>query len=253
VFLNIIANAEQSIFPARDHGTLDVTLRAEGANVRVTFTDDGTGVAPEIMGKLFDPFFTTKRPGGGSGLGLTICLAVVKEHGGSIELQSTKGCGATVNVLLPVATDASPPPTPTMSSGVSSGLKILEGRSVLIVDDEESIREIVQDGLSARGMKVHAAGSSEEALAYLATNACEIVLCDFNLPKMTGDQFFQRVREQQSSAALHFIFMTGELVDSTVTEEYRKKGARVLQKPFQIATLLILLAEFLQAQPAPPQ
>jgi PAS domain S-box-containing protein len=249
VFLNIIANAEQSISPARDHGTLAVSLMRDGSNVRVTFADDGTGISPEIMGKIFDPFFTTKRPGGGSGLGLTICLAVVKEHGGTIEVQSTPGTGATVHVLLPTTAEPFSAEAVTKSVAAPTGPKMLDGRTVLIVDDEESIREIVQDGLSARGMKVHAAGSSEEALSYLATNACEIVLCDFNLPGMNGEQLFEQVQIQRGGSAPRFVFMTGELVDSSVSARHQKKGARVLQKPFQISALAALLADFLQTQP----
>ena len=249
VFLNIIANAEQSISPARDHGMLEVSLMRDGSNVRVTFSDDGTGVSSEIMGKIFDPFFTTKRPGGGSGLGLTICLAVVKEHGGTIEVQSTPGTGATVHVLLPTTAEPFSAEAVTKSVAAPTGPKMLDGRTVLIVDDEESIREIVQDGLLAYGMKVHAAGSSEEALSYLATNACEIVLCDFNLPGMNGEQLFEQVQIQRGNSAPRFVFMTGELVDSSVSARHQKKGARVLQKPFQISALAALLAGFLQTHP----
>jgi PAS domain S-box-containing protein len=248
VFLNIIANAEQSISPARDHGTLEVSLGRDGSNVRVTFTDDGSGIAPEIIGKVFDPFFTTKRPGGGSGLGLTICLAVVKEHGGTIDVASNANAGTTVRILLPASAESLPEAGPTKPNG-SSREGRLEGHSVLIVDDEESIREIVQDGLSARGMKVYAAGSSEEALAYLAENPCEIVLCDFNLPGLNGDQFFEKVRTRHGRWAPRFVFMTGELVDPSVSEKYQKKGARVLQKPFQISVVSALLEELLQEQP----
>jgi PAS domain S-box-containing protein len=250
VFLNIIANAEQSISPARDHGTLEVSLSRDGSNVRVTFADDGPGISPENMGKIFDPFFTTKRPGGGSGLGLTICLAVVKEHGGTIEVQSRPDAGATVHVLLPIFAEAlSAAPIPQSSASPTASVA-LDGHTVLIVDDEESIREIVQDTLSARGMKVHAAGSSEEALSYLAANACEIVLCDFNLPGMNGDQFFEQVRAQQGDAAPRFVFMTGEFVDPSVVARYQEKGARVLQKPFHISALSTFLAELLQTQPS---
>ena len=75
----------------------------------------------------------------------------------------------------------------------------LRGHSVLIVDDEESIREIVEDGLSVRGMKVASAESAEAALAYLATHSPEVVICDFNLPGMTGEQLFEQVRSRSGS------------------------------------------------------
>jgi two-component system C4-dicarboxylate transport response regulator DctD len=119
------------------------------------------------------------------------------------------------------------------------------------VDDEESIREIVQKGLSVRGMKVEAFGSSETALAYLATNQCDVVVCDFNLPAINGEQLFERLRIQQSGKIPRFIFMTGDLFDPAASDRYRHFGATILQKPFHVAALADLLAEILKPQPAP--
>lgn len=254
VFLNILANAEQAISAARDQGKIAISLSRVGGNVRVTFTDDGMGIAPESIGKIFDPFFTTKRTGGSSGLGLTICLAVVKEHGGRIEAESKLGVGATFHVLLPIAGEnvaaaAKPAPIAAAKSALP-GSETLRGHSVLIVDDEESIREIIQEGLSARGMKAETFGTSEAALAYLATNSCDAILCDFNLPGMNGEQLFERLRAGQGAKQPRFVFMTGDLFDPTVAERYRQKGAAILQKPFHISALATLLAELLKPQPA---
>ena len=256
VFLNIISNAEQAILAERDHGTLAVSLSRAGNNVRVTFADDGVGIPPESIDKVFDPFFTTKRPGGGSGLGLTICLAVVKEHGGRIEVESAPGSGAKFHILLPVAADAvatAPQPAPASAATpkpAPAGSETVRGHSVLIVDDEESIREIIQEGLSTRGMKVEAVASSEAALDYLAKNACDVVLCDFNLPGMNGEKFFESLRAQHPGKPPRFIFMTGDLFEPDTTERYRQLGAAILQKPFHVSALVTLLAEFLKPQPA---
>jgi PAS domain S-box-containing protein len=253
VFLNIITNAEQSISSAHDHGTLKVSLARVDAGVRVTFADDGPGIAPENMAKIFDPFFTTKRPGGGTGLGLTICLAVTKEHGGTIEAQSTPGGGARFQVLFPVAGEDLPKTTratPRAESSLS-GSAALRGHTILIVDDEESIREIVSEGLLARGMRVHAAESSEAALSYLSAHACEIVLCDSNLPGLRGEQLFERLRATSGNSMPYFVFMTGDLVDSTAAAGLGETGARVLQKPFHVAALATLLVEVLEPRPSP--
>lgn len=259
VFLNIIANAEQAIPPERDHGTLAIKLSRAGNQVRVTFADDGIGIPPESIGKIFDPFFTTKRPGGGSGLGLTICLAVVKEHGGRIEAESTPGSGTAFHVYLPVLAESVPeaPDSGSAAAGdavrqkpLPAGSEAVKGHSVFIVDDEESIREIIQEGLVARGMKVDTAANSEAALAYLEKNSCDVVLCDFNLPGMNGEKFFERLRSQGHEKLPRFIFMTGELVDPDAIERYRSRGAAVLQKPFHVSALVQLLGEILKAQPA---
>ena len=249
VFVNIVANAEQAISAVRDHGTLSVKLSVDGAYLRVSFTDDGVGISPETVGKIFDPFFTTKRPGGSSGLGLAICLAVVKEHGGRIETESEFGSGATFHILLPITPPALSAP-PSSTKPTPAGVGALAGHRVVLIDDEESIREIVQEGLLARGMQVEAFGSSEAALAHLATSACDIVLCDFNLPGMNGEQLFERLRVELSDRMPRFVFMTGDLFDPTAVERYRRAGVAILQKPFHVAALADLLADALKSQPA---
>ena len=252
VFLNILANAEQAITAARDHGTITVRLSHAGEHLRASFSDDGVGIPAESIGKIFDPFFTTKRTGGSSGLGLTICLAVVKEHGGRIEIESTPNAGAAVHVLLPLSAESTAPTAPvgvTNKQGLSA-VEGIEGRTAVIVDDEESIREVVQEGLATRGMKVEAFGSSEAALAHLAMNSCDVIVCDFNLPGLNGEQFLRRLKAQSAGPVPHFVFITGDLVDPGVARGYREMGASVLQKPFHVTALATMLAQILKPQPA---
>jgi PAS domain S-box-containing protein len=250
VFTNILLNAEQAISGVRDRGAVRISVSHADNNIAVVFADDGPGIPQEIVEKIYDPFFTTKRPGGGSGLGLTICLGVIKDHGGKIEVETSAG-GATFRVLLPAVAEKLPEPAPVASPArtapvVSSALR---GRKLLIVDDEESIREIVQEGLSARGMNVESAGSSEEALSFLAANTYEIVLCDFNLPGLNGDQLFERLRAQAGDSTPRFVFMTGDLLDPATIASFNARGAHVMQKPFHIAALAALLAELLNELP----
>jgi CheY-like chemotaxis protein len=252
VFLNIITNAEQSISAAHEQGDLKISLAREGDKFGVTFADDGPGVPADIIGKIFDPFFTTKRPGGGSGLGLTISLAVIKEHGGTIDVESKPGEGAVVRVVLPAAAGREALPAPVVPAAASRSITpgpeagALRDHSVLIVDDEEGIREILQEGLVGRGMKVHCLGSAEEALLWLAGNGAEIVVCDFNLPGMNGETLFEELRHRLGARLPQFVFMTGELVSTSVSERFQQMGARVVQKPFQLSVLAALLTELLQ-------
>jgi len=252
VFANLITNAEQSIAATRASGALDISVSRQGNHVCVTVSDDGGGISSENLGKIFDPFFTTKRPGGGSGLGLTICLAVIKEHGGRIEVESTPGHGASFHILLPVAAAAADRPvSPSRpQQGVVSSGEPLAGHTALIVDDEEGIREIVQEGLNARGMKAEAVESSEAALAYLKSKTCDVIVCDFNLPGMSGLQFLEKVRAQGPASVPPFVFMTGEMLGSEDFARFRKDGMRLLQKPFHLTALAELLTELLQAQPS---
>jgi PAS domain S-box-containing protein len=253
VFENIITNAGQAISSVRSGGLLKISIQSANDFVRVSITDDGAGIQPENISKLFDPFFTTKRPGGGAGLGLTIGVAIIKEHGGRIEVASAPGAGATFDVFLPSAVNQGVRPATGASpagSAAPSCANGLKGHTVLVVDDEESIREIVQQGLAARGMIVRDAASSEAALSLLESSPCEVVLCDFNLPGMSGEELFERLRAQRGSISPLFVFMTGELVDSEVVDRMREKGARVLQKPFAVSALTTLLTEILEPHPA---
>lgn len=250
VFVNILLNAEQAISAVRESGTIRISLSQSDSHLLVAFTDDGPGISKEIIDKIYDPFFTTKRPGGGSGLGLTICLGVIKDHGGRIEAESPHGSGATFRIYLPAVVEK-----PSHAAAAVGARKAapsssaLQGHKLLIVDDEESIREIVQEGLSARGMNVETAGSSEEALSILASNFFEVVLCDFNLPGLNGEELFDRLRTQAGGPTPRFVFMTGDLLNPSTIAAFAARGAHVLQKPFHVAALATLLTELLHEQP----
>ncbi len=253
VFLNLMANAEQAILSGAGTGKIIVSIEPLDGKVAVKFLDDGPGIPADILGKVFDPFFTTKRPVGGTGLGLTICSAIVKEHGGTIEVQSVPGSGAEFSVLLPAFEELLPAPAQSAPSAraaatVPAGNAALKARTVFVVDDEESIREIVQEGLSSRGMAVEGAASSEDALAHLANHSYDFILCDFNLPGMNGEEFFRTLRSRNLATNTKFVFMTGAMLDPAALADFKEKGAYVLQKPFHIAALATLLVELLQPQ-----
>ncbi|MGH9699895.1 MAG: PAS domain S-box protein [Candidatus Acidiferrales bacterium] len=248
VFTNLFLNAEQAIAARGESGNLRVSIARDGSRIGVSIADDGLGISPENLDKIFDAFFSTKRPGGGSGLGLTICLAVIKEHGGTIEVKSSPGNGASFRVLLPFAEISAPHASAASNAPVSPSASAgLRGRSALVIDDEEAIREIVQEGLGARGMSVESASSAEEAIDWLAKTSCEIAICDFNLPGLSGPQLFEKLHASGHAAVPRFVFMTGELPDPSTVAALGQKGAYILQKPFHISDLAKLLSEILAA------
>lgn len=232
VFVNILANAEQAIASARDYGQIVVRIANGDGKQEILFDDDGPGIAPEIRSKIFDPFFTTHRSTGGSGLGLTIALVIVKDHGGTIEAQTSPSGGARLRVLLPAAERAEAQPA------ASPARKRLEGRAVLVVDDEEGIRELVVEGLKAQAAIVTSAESAEEAWEYVQKTNYDVVVCDFNLGNESGRALFERIRSAKRNTAPKFVFMTGEFLDASQAGEIEKHGARALQKPFQMADLI---------------
>jgi PAS domain S-box-containing protein len=252
VFMNLVINSEQAISAVRDHGKIQITAIRLESNVVVTFDDDGPGIPPEILSRIFDPFFTTKRPGGGTGLGLTISMAIIREHGGTIEAHSAPGRGASIKMILPVASTVAFALGTTDSAALSAQARqvvpSLQGHSVLVVDDEDGIRELVSEGLAARGMAVETVSSCEEALAILSIRQFDVILCDYNLPGMNGEELFQRLSALGSTPA-RFIFMTGDMLDASAIDSYRALGARAIQKPFQLSGLASVLTEVLEAQP----
>src|SRR5690349_4165974 len=204
VFLNLVTNAEQAIREVRESGRLQIRPGRGGDRIVITFQDDGVGIRPEAFPRIFDPFYTTKRPGGGTGLGLSICMSIVREHGGLIEAEALPAGGSLFTVTLPPApaekspaeitpfekletpaplepgvstTTALAPPSVAPASAasaesasphaVASSAEILKGRSILVLDDEEALRLLLHEGLSAQGLRVDCAATPEDALALI--------------------------------------------------------------------------------------
>ena len=253
VFLNLITNAEQAIREVRESGRIQIRINQVGENLVATVQDDGVGISPEAMPKLFDPFYTTKRPGGGTGLGLSICLSIVREHGGTITAESLPGGGSAFSLYVPAAPEADPQPGETTirkkDAESDSGSDrhplptptVLKGIRVLVLDDEESIRSLLEEGLSAHGLHVVGAGTAEEAAALIAQQPCDALLCDMRLKGAAfsdGREAAAHVLAAAGSSKPLVIYMTGEYVDPAVSG-----GTPFLQKPFRILDVLALMRE----------
>jgi PAS domain S-box-containing protein len=247
VFLNLVSNAEQAIREVRPSGRIQIRLGKSGSRIFVSVQDDGPGLKSEVLPKIFDPFFTTKRPGGGTGLGLSICMSIIREHGGDIEAESLPAGGATFTVFLPisVAEDSKRPMRQLDSSGsgemMAPALEMLKDRSLLVVDDEESIRMLLAEGLAAHGLKVECAATAEEALSLVLRGKFDAILCDLCLsgtgPNADGYGVAQRLKIAGGPNKPELIYMSGDVVGagqgSSATDSYRR-----LQKPFRISDVL---------------
>jgi two-component system NtrC family sensor kinase len=258
VFLNLISNAEYAIREVRETGRIQIRIGRIGAHISVTVQDDGVGVAQEALPKLFDPFYTTKRPGGGTGLGLSICMSIVREHGGSVDVETLPAGGSAFTVYLPAAPDevSGAPLDSASSSGEpvpaepTPAPDILKGRSILVLDDEESIRMLLEEGLSAHGMRVDCAATSSEALELIRKGAYDVALCDVNLsPGGQGPSGRETARLIAASPGVagspEVIFITGDLVEDNGGGSH----LRQLQKPFRISDVVAVLREVLAGRP----
>ena len=253
VFLNLVSNAEHAIREVRETGRIQIRIGRIGGHISVTVQDDGVGVAQEALPKIFDPFYTTKRPGGGTGLGLSICMSIVREHGGSMDVETLPAGGSAFTVYLPAAPDdvsGGPVDVVAPVADLLPAVDVLRGRSILVVDDEESIRMLLDEGLSAHGMYVACAANSAQALELIRTRAFDVALCDVNLAPGQGANGRETARQiaafSHGGAKPEVVFMTGDLVE----ENGDAHQIRQLQKPFRISDVLTVLRDVLLARPA---
>jgi PAS domain S-box-containing protein len=247
VFLNLVGNAEHAIREVRASGRVQIRLGKKASRIFATIQDDGSGIKPEVLPRIFDPFFTTKRPGGGTGLGLSICMSIVREHGGDMEVESVPSGGAAFTVYLPVAiAETAPRPVRELDSSgsgemMAANLDLLKNRSILVVDDEESIRMLLMEGLSGHGLRVDCASTAEEALGLVLRGKYDALLCDLNLSgsgaNADGYSVAQRLKIAAGANKPELIYMSGEVLaeglGSSASHSYRR-----LQKPFRISDVL---------------
>ena len=257
VFLNLISNAEQAIKEVRSSGRIQIRLGVLDNRVFATVQDNGPGIKPEALSKLFDPFFTTKRPGGGTGLGLSICMSIVREHGGNIEVESVPENGALFTLYFPVPVAhtrlvAGDLDTGPGIMGKPQSLDVLNNRSILVLDDEESIRMLLSEGLTAQGLNVDCAGTAEQALSLVLGRKYDVILCDLKLsgngPNSDGHNVAERLRIASGANKPEVIFISGDVLGEE--SHARVNMTYKLQKPFRISDVLNMLLEVLTQVPA---
>lgn len=252
VFLNLIINACQAM-PAG--GELRLTTRLEGrpgagGEVVVTVSDTGTGIAPEHLPRIFEPFFTTRHGTGdgdtpGSGLGLSVSHGIVTAHGGSIGVRTVPGAGTTFELRLPAC--EAPAEGSGPGEGVSVGAPARQAGSgaprILLVEDEEDLRDVIVPFLEALGYEVASARDTDEALLTLRTRAFDVVVTDLTMPGEGGARVVAAAGELAPSPAV--IVMTGKVQQSDI-DEVRALGARTcLEKPFGMRALVTAISDAL--------
>jgi len=236
VFVNIINNARQAIESYRSSGTLRITTSVRAGRARVSFQDNGPGISPPNLRKIFTPFFTTKEVGKGTGLGLSLCYGIINEHGGTMSVSSTFGEGATFVVELPVAEATAPGSAGVRPQAVpATGPSAKSGKRVLIVDDEEALRDLISETLAADQYNVDTAGDGETALRMTKSARYDLVVCDWKMPGLNGLEFYQQLKTTDPETASRFVFLTGDVVGAQ-----KSLGTQVshwLPKPFSLDDL----------------
>ncbi|MHB8772691.1 MAG: PAS domain S-box protein [Syntrophales bacterium] len=245
ILVNLVANSRDAI-----EGVGTITLETasvlfdesycrehEGASpgefLRLTVSDTGSGMGPEIIEHLFDPFFTTKELGRGTGLGLATVYGIVKQNNGFINVYSEPGQGTAFKVYLPRhAAAAAQEPAEAAAEKPLTGTE-----TILVVEDEAALLEIAQKSLTQRGYTVLTARTPEEAIARAGDHPGEIhlLLTDVVLPEMNGRELMERLRPLRP--AMKTLFMSGYTANVIAHRGVLDEGIAFLQKPFSVKTL----------------
>jgi CheY-like chemotaxis protein len=240
LFINFILNAVDAI---DGKGTITLETRMEKERVTVCVSDTGRGMSPEVQRKLFDPFFSTKGPRG-TGLGMSIAYGTIRRHGGEIEVATEEGVGTTFRIAFPAA-DPAERSSRMMSTGESAAFGSLEiprgSGTVLVVDDEPDLRELVSEVLQEGGYKVTIASGGEEALALAAKNRFDLVVTDLGMPGVSGWDVAKGCRELQPH--IFVILLTGWGAELDLVRAEQAGIHRILKKPFDMGDLLHAVQE----------
>jgi CheY-like chemotaxis protein len=245
VLFNLILNARAAM---PDGGLLTIeTANADDA-VLLSVADDGHGMDPEVAGRAFEPFFTTRPKGEGTGLGLATAYGAVINAGGSIDLSSEPGAGTTVTIRLPAlrepagghdeaapeAGDAEPAPADT-------------GSAVLLVEDEDAVREVTLRQLARVGYRVRDIASPLEAERVFSDDpqAVDLLLTDIVMPGMSGTQLASRLRAIRPD--LPVLFMSGYTSGPAPGGHELPSDGSLLHKPFDRSALLAAVRRALRS------
>ena len=218
----------------------------DGDWIKLSVSDTGCGITPDVVERIFEPFYTTKKVGQGTGMGLSVLDAIVESHGGHILIDTEIGAGTTFHLLFPPAPIINDPATVNFTDTVrieNSG----QGQKIIIVDDEPSLTGYLSDMLNGQGYDCTACNSSPEALSLVETNPqlYKLVITDQTMPQILGTDMIQMM--WKINPQIPMILTTG-YSDSINREQAELMGIHYMDKPISSSQLLALVAELMNRQ-----
>ena len=242
VLVNMVFNAVDAM---PEGGTLTLSTQEAGDEAVLTVADTGTGMTEEVRTRIFDPFFTTKGKAG-MGLGLSVSYGIISRHEGRVEVESEVGRGTTFRLRFPVVGESD---TQRINeTGPLPAARAEGSLRILVVDDEDYVRELLADILEREGCEVALAGEGREALALFGAGRFDAVFTDVGLPGMSGWELARAVRERDRHVALAVITGWGDTV--THEEQSAAQADWVIPKPFTVERIAGLVDEISQRKAA---
>jgi CheY-like chemotaxis protein len=200
---------------------------------------------PSTQARIFEPFFTTKEAGKGTGLGMPMVYGIVKQSGGYIEVYSELNRGTTVKIYLPRVDGAVEEAKSRIDKASASG----GSERILVVEDDEQLRELITEVLGQRGYNLQVVGKIEEIDGIVGNSAkCDLLLTDVVMPKMSGPEVAARVAKEWPE--IKILYMSGYTADAIVRHGILDNGLSFLQKPFTPSVLAAKVREVLSAPKA---
>lgn len=239
VFMNILTNAMHALASVNGEKKVTISVHATKRDfVKVSFSDNGPGIEEKNLSKIFEPFFSTKGVGKGTGLGLSLSYGIIKQHGGSISVRSKQGQGATFDIEIPLkAGDIAPSTKTTDKTSTLAGK--MSGKRILIVEDEEVLKNFLSHVMSIYGFQAETAVDGADALVKLEKNDFDIVLSDFLMPKMDGAELYEKTKVIKPLMVKNFIYMTGN-ADKELINFFKVNQLLYIMKPFRPNELIPL-------------
>ncbi len=229
VLVNLLQNAIHALAHSeRRPRKVTIGAHVSGESIVVSVSDNGAGVPAALGARIFEPFFTTKGDGHGTGLGLAVSRAVAREHSGELSLDPERREGASFVLRLPLKQAG----LPLSDAGAPAGEEARLPASVLVVDDEASVREALVAQIGHLGSRVESAGDAQEAQRMLANGRYDAVLLDVRMPGASGLELHNTLLTRNPEQARRVVFMTGDCVNDDVLSHLRRTGNPYLEKPF---------------------
>ena len=228
VIMNLVVNARDAM---PNGGRLTIETSNVGQAVMLAVGDTGCGMDDETRARLFEPYFTTKEPGRGSGLGLATVYDVVTQSGGQISVTSDTGAGSTFKIYLPRVPEGG---LPVETAAPAAAASATEGKTVLVVENEREVRDLIREILQLQSYVVLEAGDRDGALALSQRHGgrIDLMVVDVGIPPSFADEWVVRVRA--SRPEIKVLYVSGYLRDSASVEA--PQLGPLLQKPFTVGS-----------------